>query len=262
MEVDMRILAITAVASLIAVFPAVSQAQFGNATQTTNGVFGSKQIGGVNSSTAGTAFGGNSGGFGQSSGGGFGSTGIGGMQAQQVGRNMATSQSGSGAYGSGGYGSTGYGSTGMGGMNQMNRGGMSQLGGMFGQQGGLGQQFGRQNQMNQFGQNGQGNQQRKQIRVPIRMGFKNSLAASNQATAALSARYSRLPSLQLKSPVTVKMEGRTAVLRGQVASEYVRDLAERLALLEPGIGEVRNVLEVVPEDAPQETIPTPAAGSK
>lgn len=43
---------------------------------------------------------------------------------------------------------------------------------------------------------------------------------------------------------TVSLEGRTAVLRGMVANEKERDLAELLLTFEPGVSEVRNELQV------------------
>jgi len=52
------------------------------------------------------------------------------------------------------------------------------------------------------------------------------------------------PSLHATSPIEVSVEGRVATLRGEVASERDRLLAERLILFEPGIDSVRNELKV------------------
>ena len=49
-----------------------------------------------------------------------------------------------------------------------------------------------------------------------------------------------------QAPIKVEMEGRTAVLTGTVDTDHARDLAERLAMLEPGISDVRNELIVDP----------------
>ena len=50
-------------------------------------------------------------------------------------------------------------------------------------------------------------------------------------------------------PVRQDVEG--IPLRGQVASDYEKNLAERLAMLEPGVSAVRNELELAPPtDAP------------
>jgi osmotically-inducible protein OsmY len=45
-------------------------------------------------------------------------------------------------------------------------------------------------------------------------------------------------------PIEVSVAGRLAILQGVVGAERDRQLAERLALLEPGIAEVRNELRV------------------
>lgn len=52
------------------------------------------------------------------------------------------------------------------------------------------------------------------------------------------------PSLHATRPIEVLVEGRVATLRGEVASEHDRLLAERLILFEPGIDSVRNELKV------------------
>jgi len=46
------------------------------------------------------------------------------------------------------------------------------------------------------------------------------------------------------SPITVTMQDETAILRGRVATENDRQLAELLARFEPGIWQVRNELTV------------------
>ena len=45
----------------------------------------------------------------------------------------------------------------------------------------------------------------------------------------------------------VALDGQTATLRGVVASEYDRLVAEKMALLEPGVARVENQLRVVPQ---------------
>ena len=114
------------------------------------------------------------------------------------------------------------------------------------------------NNLNQMGQNGK----RQQLRVPVRLGFEIpvTVASQNQITSQFAARLPKFPSLKLTSPVDVYMDGKTVVLKGSVASEHDRDLAERLALLEPGIASVRNELQVNPSAPPElELLPTPAA---
>ena len=55
--------------------------------------------------------------------------------------------------------------------------------------------------------------------------------------------------------IEVSMEGATAILRGEVASERDRRLARLLLLLEPGISDVRNELTVTPAEATPERSP-------
>lgn len=145
------------------------------------------------------------------------------------------------AGGIGGLGGLG-GIGGMGGLGGI--GGMGGLGGMGGM-GGLGR--GGMNQM----QGGAGAQASRLIRTRIRVGFQprvaiaaSTISANNAVTrildrAIVSRSIGRLP-------IKVEMEGRTAVLKGTVESDHDRGLAERLAMLEPGISDVRNELTVGP----------------
>jgi hypothetical protein len=52
------------------------------------------------------------------------------------------------------------------------------------------------------------------------------------------------PEFHSTGPIAVSVEGGIAILRGEVASERDRALAERLILFEPGIDSVRNELTV------------------
>ena len=68
--------------------------------------------------------------------------------------------------------------------------------------------------------------------------------------------------IQNRSPLEVSIDQGTATLRGVVATEHDRVLAERLALLEGGIRQVENLLEIESpspgaEDAPALLAPTP-----
>lgn len=172
----------------------------------------------------------------------------------RAGTTGTSSNGGFGTSGLGGFGTSGFG---MGGMSGF--GGMSPYGGMgrnsFGMSGmnGMGGMGG----MNGTGRQGQGGamgQQsaRPRIRTKIVMsGPPTSLAPAITAqTRQFAARLAKLPSLNTDSArVTVVMEGTTAVLRGQAASERDRDLIARLAGLEPGIAEVKNELTVDPQAA-------------
>lgn len=122
--------------------------------------------------------------------------------------------------------------------------GLSQLQNLFSQQ----QNFnGGQNQA----------QAMPQIRVALRLGFRPQ-PVSTARMQTFQTRLTRLPALRFVGPVEVLMEGRTAVLRGKVASEEDRELAEALTKMEPDVQEVRNELEVA--DSPETTGETLPAG--
>ncbi|GIW92162.1 MAG: hypothetical protein KatS3mg110_0203 [Pirellulaceae bacterium] len=109
--------------------------------------------------------------------------------------------------------------------------------------GGLGQ-FGQFNQMGLVGQQRTG-QQQQQMRIPVRLGISPVRTTAPVAAGRFAERLNRIPALRnVASKVEVTVEGRAVVLRGTVATEHERDLLARLALLEPGIDEVRNELQV------------------
>lgn len=103
------------------------------------------------------------------------------------------------------------------------------------------------NSMNNFGFNSRFNQ-RQQLRVPIRLGFASISSAPPSPEVALRVqnRLARIPQLQDNGPIAVELDGRVAVLRGAVVSQHERELVARLVLLEPGISDVRNELQVPP----------------
>jgi hypothetical protein len=77
--------------------------------------------------------------------------------------------------------------------------------------------------------------------IKVKVGFENDSSpfADARSMAGLQRRVGRIAALDLEG---VSIEGRTAVLRGSVASDQARLLAEQLILLEPGIDSVRNEL--------------------
>lgn len=92
--------------------------------------------------------------------------------------------------------------------------------------------------------------QRQQLRVPLRLG-PNGVSFSSTAPAVatgpnlrVQGHLARSPHLKNSGSVQVEMEGQVAVLRGAVVSQHERDLVARLVLLEPGIADVRNELQV------------------
>ena len=119
--------------------------------------------------------------------------------------------------------------------------------GAFGNTGRQGQGFGQNNQ------GGGAGGTTRTIRAPIRLGFTPLAAGATYISGRMQARFTKIPLLAVRSGmIVVKMEGRTAVLQGAVASEHQRRLAARLALFEPGVSDVRNELKVDPAVAPPE----------
>lgn len=118
-------------------------------------------------------------------------------------------------------------------------------------------------------QGGRGNRQKDEIRVVLRLGFTppkpSSVAprlASDAVASRLANRMEQSSWIQNRSPLKVSIDQGTATLRGVVATEHDRVLAERLALLEGGIRRVENLLEIESprpgaEDAPALLAPTP-----
>jgi len=94
------------------------------------------------------------------------------------------------------------------------------------------------NRNNQMQQN-----QRQHLTVRYEAGFPSPLQTNVKLSESLQKTL-KSPKLPSSLPITVVMNGRTAILTGQVQSEHVRDLAERVVALEPGIDQVQNDLQV------------------
>jgi len=94
---------------------------------------------------------------------------------------------------------------------------------------------------------------RPQIRVPLRLGFQ-AAPVSQTHVRKFETNLSKLPGIRFIGPAEVTLEGRTAVLRGVVASEEDRRTAEALAKMEPEILAVKNELTV---EASATTTPEP-----
>ena len=150
---------------------------------------------------------------------------------------------GGGVGNTGGFGRLG-GIGGVGGIGGI--GGLGGIGGMYG--------FGRNNSGQNQQQSGQGN---KVIRTRTKLGFTQPAPPST----VIIASYGKVIRRVLDrgdyggGAVNVGMGGRIAVLTGTVESSHARDIAERLALLEPGISEVRNELTVRAAAPTAETSP-------
>lgn len=160
-------------------------------------------------------------------GGGLGTTGLGGIGGLGVG----------GLGGVGGIGGLGYGGMGMGGL------GMGGLG-----MNGLNRGLNTMNNLNQFGAQAgmNGTQQNRQIRTSIRIGPSPNMPVMGARVQSFQNRLERIPSITGSQQVEVRMDGPVAVLRGVVATPRDRELIGRLALLEPGVRDIRNELVVDP----------------
>jgi hypothetical protein len=114
--------------------------------------------------------------------------------------------------------------------------------------------FGGSNQFNQFNQLGNLygaglynslNNRRQQLRMPVQLGFQPAnRPVTSVVTGRLQSRLQRIPRIRDMGSVSVELNGSTAVLRGEVATEADRQLVGRMLLLEPGVSEVRNELLV------------------
>jgi hypothetical protein len=108
------------------------------------------------------------------------------------------------------------------------------------------------NAMNNFGMFGSRFNQRQQLRVPISLGFAPSAVQQTPGPGVadrLQNRLAKIPQLRGNGPLAVEMDGPVVVLRGEVVSQHERELVARLVLLEPGVSDVRNELQVAPATA-------------
>ena len=119
-----------------------------------------------------------------------------------------------------------------------------QAAGRAGGRGGF-NQFNQFNQMYNTGMMNSMLNQRQQLRMPMTLGFTpRSMPSAADVGNRVQTRLTRIPQLRKIGSMTVEMDGRVAVLRGAVTSEDERDLVARVVLLEPGIADVRNELQV------------------
>ncbi len=117
---------------------------------------------------------------------------------------------------------------------------------------------GRSSTANRSSGRGRG-RQAEEIRTAVRVGFTTRPAISRSVALRLASRMERSAWIENRSPIEVAIVSGTATLRGVVASEHDRALAERLALLEAGVWTVKNELVVAPaaRSRPDSTAPAP-----
>lgn len=100
----------------------------------------------------------------------------------------------------------------------------------------------------------QQNGNNRSLRATVSLGFTPPAADPNQVGSAMARRLAALPALHWKTRPQVQMQGQTAILRGEVATQHDRDLAERVVRLEATVDQVQNQLVVTGS-------PQPGAGS-
>lgn len=189
-------------------------------------------------------------------GGAAGMTGMGGVEGM-MGLGGMSSLGGMGGLG-GGMGGIGgrmglggmSGLGGIGGMGIMGRGGMMSRGGMMGMGGMMGGRT-----VGGFFPNSQNSGGGAPIRNTVSVGFTPPAPAANAAGRRLTGLLRRSSRIQQVTPIEVELRGRTAILRGTVATAHDRDLARLAVLLEPGISQVRNELAVAGQRG--EPLPAP-----
>ncbi|BBO32399.1 BON domain-containing protein [Lacipirellula parvula] len=87
------------------------------------------------------------------------------------------------------------------------------------------------------------------IRVQLKPAFDAPAITPLQANVPLQRRLAKeMATVGVSSP-QIEMVGRTAVIRGSVATERDRELIARLASLEPGVSQVENLVQIQPAAA-------------
>jgi hypothetical protein len=92
----------------------------------------------------------------------------------------------------------------------------------------------------------------------ISVGFEFTAPNADDVSSTLARQLEQIPLAGVRSPIEVSVEGTTATLRGAVASERDRALMEQIALFEPGISSVRNLLTLAAPQAKRAAEPRPA----
>jgi osmotically-inducible protein OsmY len=75
----------------------------------------------------------------------------------------------------------------------------------------------------------------------------------------IASMIERTAQIKKRSPIRVDVVSETAILRGRVATQQDRELAENLVRLEPGIWDVKNLL-IADDSARVTTISIRSAG--
>jgi len=106
------------------------------------------------------------------------------------------------------------------------------------------------------------------VRTSLRVAFSYKRTTPDQISTAVAQRLQKSKRIRTLSAVQVHLEGGTATLRGVVATDHDRVLAERLTRLEAGIWRVKNELVVASAPiapspiAPRPVEPRPGAADR
>ena len=97
---------------------------------------------------------------------------------------------------------------------------------------------------NRQGEGGNAEPNATSIRTTFRAAFDHPEPDSKQLSLSLARRLAKTSAIQTQTPIRVELQGRTAILRGDVPTEHDRDLAEQMIRLEAGIQAVKNEIVV------------------
>ena len=98
------------------------------------------------------------------------------------------------------------------------------------------------------------------VRTSLRVAFGYTRTTPEKISTTLAARLQKSQRIRTLSAVQVRVEGGTATLRGVVATDHDRALAERLTRLEAGISRVKNELTVAAPAVAKPSEPGPVVG--
>jgi len=93
---------------------------------------------------------------------------------------------------------------------------------------------------------GTGGRSRITYRAALRVEFEYPKPAAAEVSQRIQQRLAKTSQIRSLVPLSVTIQDRIATLRGAVATDHDRELAGRLAALEPGVSAVENLVTVGP----------------
>ena len=82
------------------------------------------------------------------------------------------------------------------------------------------------------------------LRPQVSLGFTSPQVDPAVFSERMTHRLEKLPSLGIVDGVEVSLVGQTALIRGRVATAHDAEMIARIAMLEPGVRDVQNELNV------------------